>query len=64
MTFLKKNYEIALVSTEKVKHGLEHDIDSTQETLDCKTFLKFTANFMKTFQFKQMMNVTVCQFAI
>ena len=29
MTFLKKNYEIALVSTEKVKHGLEYDIDST-----------------------------------
>ena len=47
-----------------VENGTEHDIDSAYGVCMYQTFLNFTTGFMNTLQFKQMMNLAVCQFVI
>ena len=47
-----------------VEHRIEHDIDSAYGVCIHKTFLNFTTGLMNTWQFKQLMNLTVCWFVI
>ena len=42
-----------------VEHGTKHVVNGAREVCIHYTFLNFTADFMNTFQFKQMMNLTV-----
>ena len=55
---MKLVWTVVIYLLKNVKHGTEHDIDSTERAH--YTFLKCTADLMNTLQFKQMMNLTVC----